>query len=228
MNILESQINHQKLSHSYLFICNDDEKAKTAINEIVNCLKITPADCFLQDQTSSIKIADIRKLQGIINLKPHSSKYKLAVIMRAENLTTEAANALLKILEESPDHSIIILVSGSKDKILPTIVSRCQIIRLNLSKKISDEDLSRINDEIKNLGRMSLRERFSFIEELLKLDSQEIIMEKLSDWLEYFRKDMVNNSKSYQIAGEILISQRILLTSNVNKKLLLENLIMLI
>ena len=77
---------------------------------------------------SSIKIAQIRELQSDIIIKPHS-KYKIYVINHAEKMTVESQNALLKTLEEPPEYAIIILITNNKESLLPTIKSRCEIIK---------------------------------------------------------------------------------------------------
>jgi DNA polymerase-3 subunit delta' len=65
-----------------------------------------------------------------ISLSPYSSHYKVAVILHGDRIRTEAANALLKTIEEPPDKSILILLVENLAGVLPTIISRCQIVRL--------------------------------------------------------------------------------------------------
>lgn len=77
----------------------------------------------------SIKIADIRNLQKEANLRPYEGKIKVFVIDNAHNLTSEAANALLKILEEPPKNSLIILISSKVSVLFKTIISRCRILK---------------------------------------------------------------------------------------------------
>jgi len=80
---------------------------------------------------NSIGIEQIRDLEKRLALKPYKAKIKIAIINEAEKLTLPAQNALLKILEEPPENSLIILVTPKKDLLLATIVSRCKIIRIN-------------------------------------------------------------------------------------------------
>lgn len=79
---------------------------------------------------NEISIKEIQELQKRASLPPFEGKYKIFIINEAENLSTEAANCLLKILEEPPRQVIIILLTTDDSKLLPTVVSRCQRIEL--------------------------------------------------------------------------------------------------
>jgi len=79
-----------------------------------------------------IRINQIRQLKERLTLTPFSATYKIAIIEEAENLTIQAANSLLKLLEEPPQKAIIILVSKSLSGIPATIRSRTQILRFSL------------------------------------------------------------------------------------------------
>lgn len=84
-----------------------------------------------QTKIQEIKIEQIKALQHQINLSPYSGEHKIVIIDSSQNLTHEAANCLLKTLEEPSQKSVLILVSSSWQKLLPTIVSRCQIIKFS-------------------------------------------------------------------------------------------------
>lgn len=83
-------------------------------------------------KTLEIGIKETRELQRQLSLFPYSAIRKIAIIEEAAALSHEAANALLKTLEEPSDHSLIILVSANWQAILPTIISRCQMIKFPL------------------------------------------------------------------------------------------------
>ncbi|MDP3142846.1 MAG: DNA polymerase III subunit delta' [Candidatus Omnitrophota bacterium] len=78
------------------------------------------------DDSGSIKIEQVRGIEGRIQLRPYEAKKKVFIIVEAQDLTPEASNALLKTLEEPPQDSLIILTSAHADQLLPTILSRCQ------------------------------------------------------------------------------------------------------
>jgi DNA polymerase-3 subunit delta' len=77
-----------------------------------------------------IKVDQIRVLQHGLSLAPYDAKFRVAILRSFEYANRQAANALLKTLEEPPRQVVIILTAASADGLLPTIVSRCEIIRL--------------------------------------------------------------------------------------------------
>ena len=82
------------------------------------------------DSRTEIGIDDIRGLQRLANLPPYEGKCKVFIIDGAESLSTEAANALLKILEEPPPKVVWLLLAAEEERLLPTITSRCQRLEL--------------------------------------------------------------------------------------------------
>lgn len=121
---------------SFLIVSQENKQRQTTTKALLEQFEVTPFDStFLTKETTTktlrgIGIEDIKQLQKKIFLKPIKSKNKAIIIEDAELLTTEAQNALLKVLEEPPDSTIIILVSEIKEALLPTILSRCQIIEI--------------------------------------------------------------------------------------------------
>src|SRR5688572_23275406 len=77
-----------------------------------------------------IRISQIRELQKTINLKPYQSRYRVLIFLRFHQANIEACNALLKTLEEAPSYAVPILTADNPEQLLPTIVSRCEILRL--------------------------------------------------------------------------------------------------
>ncbi|MDH4291560.1 MAG: DNA polymerase III subunit delta', partial [Dehalococcoidia bacterium] len=82
------------------------------------------------DSRTEIGIDDIRGLQRLANLPPYEGKCKVFIIDEAEYLSTEAANSLLKILEEPPPRIVWLLLAAEEERLLPTIISRCQRLEL--------------------------------------------------------------------------------------------------
>lgn len=79
---------------------------------------------------SQLKVDQIRELQHGLALAPYDAKYRIAILRRFEEANRQAANALLKTLEEPPQQVVLILTAASSDSLLPTIVSRCEVILL--------------------------------------------------------------------------------------------------
>lgn len=129
-----NSINKGKINHAYMFEGIEGIGKETFAYDLAKILLETPhlenaPDCIrVKPEGNSIKIVQIRNLQSDIVIKPHK-KYKIYIIDKAEKMTVEAQNALLKTLEEPPEYAIIILVTNNKEGLLPTIRSRCEIVK---------------------------------------------------------------------------------------------------
>jgi DNA polymerase-3 subunit gamma/tau len=156
---LKNAIRQQQLAHAFLF-CGPRGVGKTTCARIlaktINCTQPT-ADgeacntcnsCVSFDAGTSLNIHeldaasnnsvdDIRELVDQIRFSPQAGKYKVYIIDEVHMLSTNAFNAFLKTLEEPPAHAIFILATTEKHKILPTILSRCQIFDF---KRITQQD----------------------------------------------------------------------------------------
>ena len=156
---LKNAISTGKLAHAYLF-CGPRGVGKTTCARIfaktINCLHPTPDgeacnECescraFNEqrsynihelDAASNNSVDDIRQLVEQVRIPPQIGRYKVYIIDEVHMLSAAAFNAFLKTLEEPPHHAIFILATTEKHKILPTILSRCQIYDFN---RISVED----------------------------------------------------------------------------------------
>lgn len=93
----------------------------------------SPDICFVNAEMSesgqTIAIAEARRIKNFVSMTPYAGERKVVVIDDAHLMTTEAQNALLKVLEEPSPSSVLILVTASPDGLLPTIVSRCQEVK---------------------------------------------------------------------------------------------------
>ncbi len=159
VNILQDELEDDRINHAYLFygkegigkktlalefaralLCNEVEN--DSCNVCSNCRRIDHGNhpdlrvIESGENTKNLKIAQIRELQKEIAYKPYESKYKIYIIDGAENMTNPAANSLLKTLEEPPSYAVIILLSEEINKLLPTVISRCQNLRFsNISRE---------------------------------------------------------------------------------------------
>ncbi|MCI0549830.1 MAG: DNA polymerase III subunit [Anaerolineae bacterium] len=77
-----------------------------------------------------IKVDQIRDARRMLTLKPYMAKYRVALFLRFQEANDNAANALLKTLEEAPSYAVLILTADNPEQLLPTIVSRCEVLRL--------------------------------------------------------------------------------------------------
>jgi DNA polymerase-3 subunit delta' len=77
-----------------------------------------------------IRIEQIRELHKAVNFKPYQSRHRILIFLRFHQANLAAANALLKTLEEAPSYAVLILTADNPEQLLPTIVSRCEVLRL--------------------------------------------------------------------------------------------------
>ena len=77
-----------------------------------------------------LKVDQIREARKTLILKPYMSKYRVALFLRFQEANDNAANALLKTLEEAPSYAVLILTADNPEQLLPTILSRCEVLRL--------------------------------------------------------------------------------------------------
>jgi DNA polymerase III gamma/tau subunit len=94
---------------------------------------------FIGNNTDSIKVAEIREVSNFLHMSPAEGDFKFVIINNADAMNQNAANSLLKILEEPPKNSYIFLLSFFPGQLLETIRSRCQIAKVdNLKEKKYD------------------------------------------------------------------------------------------
>ncbi len=118
---------------------------------------------FELDAASNNSVDDIRNLNEQVRIPPQVGKYKIYIIDEAHMLSTSAFNAFLKTLEEPPKHAIFILATTEKNKIIPTILSRCQIYDF---KSISSDDIAL------HLKNISLKNNIKFEDQALNIISE--------------------------------------------------------
>ncbi len=83
-----------------------------------------------EPDASTLKVDQIRDLMHTLSLSPYQARFRVALLLNFETATPSAQNALLKTLEEAPEKAVLLLTSDSPDNLLPTIVSRCEVLRL--------------------------------------------------------------------------------------------------
>jgi len=184
---MKNAILSEKIAHSYLLSgprgvgkttiarifakamnCTDLKNGEPC-NVCNSCIEITNGnhpDVFELDAASNRGIDDVRAIQDAAKFFPIKGKYKFFIVDEVHMLTTQAFNALLKILEEPPEYLIFILATTNPEKIPATIVSRCQRFPLQRIK------INEISDKIKEIAR----------EEKIKIDDESVfLIAKLGD-----------------------------------------------
>lgn len=184
-NTLKNAIAHKQLAQAYLF-CGPRGVGKTTCARIfaktINCFNITSEgeacdkcescqsfnsgqslNVYELDAASNNSVEDIRNLVDQVRFAPQLGEYKVYIIDEVHMLSTAAFNAFLKTLEEPPKHAKFILATTEKHKIIPTILSRCQVFNFN---RIKNEDISN------HLAHIAKTENVSFEPEALHVIAQ--------------------------------------------------------
>lgn len=126
VDVLSATLESKKLAHAYLF-AGPRGTGKTSIARIfASMLECSENDVYEIDAASNRGIDDVRELRESVRTLPFNSPYKVYIIDEVHMLTKDAFNALLKTLEEPPQHVIFILATTELDKVLDTVISRCQ------------------------------------------------------------------------------------------------------
>ena len=126
VEVLTETIKLKRISHAYLF-SGGRGTGKTSVARILaKALGTADEDVYEIDAASNRGIDDIRELREHVSVSPFSSPYKVYIIDEVHMLSKDAWNALLKTLEEPPQHVIFILATTELDKVPETIISRCQ------------------------------------------------------------------------------------------------------
>lgn len=183
---LKNAVMSGKLAHAFLF-CGPRGVGKTTCARIfaktINCMNPTSdgeacGECescksfaeqrsyniFELDAASNNSVENIKQLMEQTNIPPQVGRYKVFIIDEVHMLSTQAFNAFLKTLEEPPSYVIFILATTEKNKLLPTILSRCQIY---------DFDRMTVPNTVNHLKMVAEREGYTYEEEAL-----EVIAEK--------------------------------------------------
>jgi len=214
---------------SFIVVAKDKNKREEYLQEFYKKYEIDVFDVTIISHENSVKqnaqsigIEDVKNMQKKIFLKPIKSKNKAVVLQDAQLLTTEAQNSLLKILEEPPDHTMIILLTDSKEALLPTIISRCKVIELQTeSLKLSEKEKEELENFLENLPKWGTGECLKKAEVLSK-DKQQAI-----EWIEKFilflREKILDESyENTETLRKFQSLHTLLKTTNVNTRFAIE------
>lgn len=248
---LKNAINNNQLAHAFLF-CGPRGVGKTTCARIlaktINCENRSPAgeacnvcnSCVSFDHGTSLNIHeldaasnnsvdDIRSLVEQVRFAPQAGKYKVYIVDEVHMLSAAAFNAFLKTLEEPPPYAIFILATTEKHKILPTILSRCQIFDF---KRITNADtvahLSEIADKehisaekaalhlIAQKSEGCMRDSLSILDKIVSFTSGEVTYKNALEHLNILDEDYY-----FKLLEALMVQdlpEAMLLFDEINKK----------
>lgn len=212
--------------HSFIIVSKNKKTALDFTSSECKKNQIDKFDINILTFQKAIGIEDIRNFQKKIYLKPIKSKAKAITLEAYSGITIGAQNALLKVLEEPPNNTIIYITIQNKNLLLPTILSRCKIVELNeKSYTLSEKDNTQYLTLLTSLLQKPIGERLKLAQDITRdkgdavlwLEKMIIVVrEKLID--DKGRIPYLNILKSLQKAHTIIS------TTNANQRLVLESL----
>ncbi len=246
---LKNAIKNNQLAQAFLF-CGPRGVGKTTCARIlaktINCHDLSPeaeacgvCDSCVSfqngnsfnihelDAASNNSVDDIRSLIEQVRIPPQAGKYKIYIIDEVHMLSQAAFNAFLKTLEEPPSYAIFILATTEKHKILPTILSRCQIfdfnrikvedMALHLSEIAQKEDVAYDNDGLHLIAQKAdggLRDALSMFDQIVSFSGKNVSYKAVIDNLnildyDYYFK-LTDAVLAEDVAGTLLIFDEIL------------------
>ncbi len=155
IGLLQKAIKNDRMAHSYLFIGNEGIGKKLVALQFakaLNCLNakngkgdscdhcpsckkiddlVHPDVWVLEPENQTLKVEQVRQMQRDLAFRPYEGKYRICILSSADRMAPHMSNTLLKTLEEPPPSTILILLANHVRLILPTILSRCQLIRFH-------------------------------------------------------------------------------------------------
>lgn len=235
---LKNAIKNNQLAQAFLF-CGPRGVGKTTCARIlaktINCTSLTPeqeacgtcesCQSFQSghsfnfhelDAASNNSVDDIRSLIEQVRIPPQAGKYKIYIIDEVHMLSTSAFNAFLKTLEEPPPYAIFILATTEKHKILPTILSRCQIFDFNriqvedisshLAKIAERENIATDNDGLHIIAQKAdggLRDALSMFDQIVSYTNRNVTYKAVIDNLNILDYDYYFKLTDYITGGDV-------------------------
>ncbi len=213
---------------SFLITARDKNITSSYISDFLRRKGIHPIDVSQQVYEKAIGIEDVRNIHKKILLKPFKGKVKAVVVQAYDDITIEAQNALLKVLEEPPVNTLIIISTQKKELLLPTIISRCKIIELK-EKEISliNEDLLELSNTLTVLLNGRTGSKLKIAQDVAKDKEGTVLwLEKMTVFLRqklienYSKREYLNFLKNLQKTYSLIKS------TNVSQRIALENLLL--
>ena len=246
---LQNAIRQNHLAHAYLFCgprgvgkttcarifaktinCLNPQNGFDACNECESCKAFNEQRSFNiheLDAASNNSVEDIRSLIDQVRIPPQIGKYSVYIIDEVHMLSAGAFNALLKTLEEPPSYAIFILATTEKHKVLPTILSRCQVYDFNritvpdtiayLQSVAAKEGIT-VSEEALNVVAQKadggMRDALSIFDQLVAFCGTTITYERTIEVLNVLNADyyfsLVDHALAHNVSGALLLFNEVL------------------
>lgn len=212
---------------STILISQNKKYIESEIEKIKKKESVSDFNLHLINPDSSLVIEHVRQIKNILREKPFGEGNRLVIITDIDNSTIEAGNALLKILEEPPSSTIILLTAQNSDRILPTIASRCLILEEKKGSVEDSKDLEKTRVFLKDILNLSAGERMVYWTKQVKNKDEAVTL--LLRLLIFLSAENLDNEKekllpvgeSAHLIRKIMSAQRYL-ERNVNFKAALD------
>ena len=246
---LQNAIRQNRLAHAYLFCgprgvgkttcarifaktinCLNPQNGFDACNECESCKAFNEQRSFNiheLDAASNNSVEDIRSLIDQVRIPPQIGKYSVYIIDEVHMLSAGAFNALLKTLEEPPSYAIFILATTEKHKVLPTILSRCQVYDFNritvqdtiayLQKVAASEGVTADEGALNVVAQKAdggMRDALSIFDQLVAFCGNNITYERTIEVLNVLNADyyfkLVEQALQHDVKGALLLLNEVL------------------
>jgi len=186
------------MMQTYLIVSSDTTFIEKTVSHFKTKLNISPYACHEIAPSPSIGIAEVRELQRIFNLKPFGGNNRLVIIKEINKATIPAQNALLKLLEEPPLYTFILLTTSNGHQLLPTVLSRCQLISDNNSLTHELFNTDKTEQLVRQVLSANIGERISLSQNLTKTKEETLVA--LDALVVTFRHLLYKNENSFPLS----------------------------
>lgn len=199
------------------------QEAKKIANNLTRQKIIAGPDCYIDDlEEENLKISQVREIKHFLTRKPYQSNFMVVFLPEAHRLTIPAQNALLKTLEEPPEHAFVILTTPYEDRLLPTITSRCYMhyIKTEKSPLAKTNTFENITNQLK---AKSVGEKITLSQEYTHPKTKSLSLCK--EAIDFYR-DKLYQSAQKKYADNAQLAQQTLdrIERNVDPRLSIEHL----
>lgn len=216
--MLNKQMENGRLGQSYMVTGDGFDGVRDFMANKFLC----SSESLIVLDRESVGIEDIRIFKKDISSRTFGGKMRIAMIKNADNMTAEAQNAFLKILEEPESGIIFFLFARDDDKVLDTVKSRCQ--KLTISREF-DKKADVIPKDLLG-GRMSYLDRFNLASKLAEDSAVDVLMDQWQVELNELARNDRKNRRYIKLLKSLKEAMDLYTSTNANKKLIFENLLL--